>query len=494
MVRFLYLIRIFEFTQTIFYMIKQSLFLLFTFIAGFALAQTEPATQPSNLNFSSIRTYRVSVSFSSAGADGHLVVMSKDPITFVPTDNTYYLKGQVLGGVKVVSVGSGTFTFFKNLLQNNSYNVAVFAYNEQGFNINYKSDNPLTGSVTTASAGFGNYYNGIDFNSINLVSDLTNLIQPHTMIDYGQFDENIVANFYETDTVVNGATQKYIVCQYSGEKKVYTGTFSYQGTTPFYSREHRVAKSWYDFTGLGGSITDVPEGNDIHSLELVQNDVNTARSNNPFGEVTSNPWANSYLEFIIGKDSRDILVVEPKEDRKGDVARAHFYMMLAYNGKYGQNWGLDNLIALSQSQEYQVLLDWHYNDLPDDFERTRHEYIYEIQGNRNPLIDFPQLVDCIDFRDMTKLASCDVNVGIAENLANQYGTFIYPNPSTGILYMQDVKAKDVQGIHIFNMFGVEQNNFTLNYDSINVDQLHKGLYIISIETKKKNYISKFQLK
>ena len=293
---------------------------------------------------------------------------------------------------------------------------------------------------------------------------------------------------------MGGVSQKYIVCQYSGEHKVYTGTFSYQGSTPFYSREHRIAKSWYDFTGLGGNITDVPEGNDIHSLELVQNDVNTSRSNNPFGEVTSAPWSNSYLEFIIGRDDRNIVVVEPKEDRKGDVARAHFYMMLAYNGKYGENWGLDNMLTLSQSQEYQVLLDWHYNDPPDEFEKTRHEYVYEIQGNRNPLIDFPQLVDCIDFRDMTKQANCDVNVGIANNLANQYGTFIYPNPSTGILFMQDVKAKDVQSVHIYNMIGIEQFDFSLAHDSIDVKNLNKGLYIISIQTKKKNYISKFQLK
>jgi endonuclease I len=475
-------------------MIKKSLFLILSLVAGLAMAQTEPVSQPSSLNFSSIKTYRVSVSFSSAGAGGHLVVMSKNPITFMPLDNTAYLKGQVINGVKVVSVGAGTFTFFKNLLQNNLYHIAVFAYNEQGVNINYKSDNPLTGSVTTASASFGNYYNGIDFNSSNLVSNLTSLIQAHTMIDYGQFDETIIANFYEADTIVGGITQKYIICQYSGEHKVYTGPFSYQGSTPYYSREHRVAKSWYDFTGLGGSITGVPEGNDIHSLELVQNDVNSSRSNNPFGEVTGNPWSNSYLEFIIGKDYRDILVVEPMENRKGDVARAHFYMMLAYNGKYGQNWGLDNMLTLSQSQEMQVLLDWHYNDPPDDFEKTRHEFVYEIQGNRNPLIDFPQLVDCMDFRDVSKQASCDVNVGIATNLANEFGTFIYPNPSTGILYMQDAKAKDVKAIHIFNMLGVEQSNFSLENDSINVEQLNKGLYIISIETNKKNYISKFQLK
>ena len=104
-------------------MIKKSLFLILSLVAGLAMAQTEPVSQPSSLNFSSIKTYRVSVSFSSAGAGGHLVVMSKNPITFMPLDNTAYLKGQVINGVKVVSVGAGTFTFFKNLLQNNLYHI-----------------------------------------------------------------------------------------------------------------------------------------------------------------------------------------------------------------------------------------------------------------------------------------------------------------------------------------------------------------------------------
>lgn len=472
------------------------LFSVFTLFISFQLAfgQTEPATQPTDLNFSGIKPYRASVSFTSAGADGHLVVISKNPITFSPVDNTTYLKGQRIGDVKVGSVGTGTFTFFKNLFQDNTYYVAVYAFNEQGANINYKSDSPLTGSVTTAGVNYGNYYNSIDFSATNVVNQLTDLIQPHTQIPYGQFDETIVADFFETDTIVAGVSQKYVTCQYSNEHRLYTGTFAFTNPPPGYSREHRMAFSWINFQNITRSdFEDTDEGCDVHSLDLVQNDVNSTRSNEPFGEVV-NVWANSYLDFKIGTDNTNLLVAEPKEDIKGDVARAMFYMMLCYNGKYGQNWGLDNLLSSAQDQDIQVLLDWHYNDLPDDFEKTRHEYVWEKQGNRNPFVDFPQLADCIDFTDMTKRANCDVNVGIATRVKNEFGTFVYPNPTTGTLFMTGVKAKDIDTIHIFNMIGVEQTRYSVEEDSINVSNLAKGIYILSIETKKKNYISKFQLK
>jgi endonuclease I len=484
-------------------MSKIGLFIVALLTSVSLLAQTEPASQASNLNFSGIKTYRANVSFTSSGANGHLVVFSKNPITFTPVDNTTYLKGEVMSGVKVASVGSGTFTLIKNLLQGNSYHVAVFAYNTQGANINYKNTNPLTSIVTTASAGFGNYYNNIDFTASNVVNQLTTLIQPKNkpgvtpaepMITYNEFKTIFIPDFFEVDTVVAGVTRKYVNCQYSNEKRIFDGTFSFTTPQPQYSREHRTAKSWYDFTGLGTAITDILEGADIHSLDLVQNDVNTSRSNFAFGEIVGNPWADSYLEYKKGRDANNNIVVEPREDRKGDVARANLYMMLAYNGKHGENWGLDNMLTLSSTQDIQVLLDWHFADLPDDFEKTRHEYVYEKQGNRNPLIDFPQLANCIDFTDMTKAANCEVSVGIQDLIKAESGNFVYPNPSTGTLFYQGIKGKDISNIHIYNLLGVEQNNFTFNQDSIEVSKLVKGLYIISLEGKKKHYISKFQLK
>jgi hypothetical protein len=46
--------------------------------------------------------------------------------------------------------------------------------------------------------------------------------------------------------------------------------------------------------------------------------------------------------------------------------------------------------------DLSVLLDWHRRHAPDDFERRRNQLIFEeFQGNRNPFVDFPDLVDAV---------------------------------------------------------------------------------------------------
>ena len=40
-----------------------------------------------------------------------------------------------------------------------------------------------------------------------------------------------------------------------------------------------------------------------------------------------------------------------------------------------------------------TLLVWHNQDPVDDFERNRNNVIYDYQGNRNPFIDHPELVN-----------------------------------------------------------------------------------------------------
>jgi endonuclease I len=38
---------------------------------------------------------------------------------------------------------------------------------------------------------------------------------------------------------------------------------------------------------------------------------------------------------------------------------------------------------------FDALVEWHFLDLPDEFEINRNNIIASYQGNRNPFIDYP---------------------------------------------------------------------------------------------------------
>lgn len=100
--------------------------------------------------------------------------------------------------------------------------------------------------------------------------------------------------------------------------------------------------------------------------------------------------------------------------RKGDVARAQFYMDIRYEGGVHGGTGSNepNLILTDNpalivttggnaDTAYMgllsVLYQWHLEDPVDDLERNRNDVIYAYQGNRNPFIDHPEWAECAFF-------------------------------------------------------------------------------------------------
>ena len=102
------------------------------------------------------------------------------------------------------------------------------------------------------------------------------------------------------------------------------------------------------------------------------------------------------------------------EDRKGDVARAMFYMAVRYEGDTHGSAGItepdleltDDLnlvegsntgsnLASGYMGRLSVLLEWHEVDPVDDAERARNDRVAEAQGNRNPFIDNPEYVSYV---------------------------------------------------------------------------------------------------
>lgn len=122
---------------------------------------------------------------------------------------------------------------------------------------------------------------------------------------------------------------------------------------------------------------------DLHHLFPTYSKINSERGNLPFAEVISTrnlacEESQSGSAIREGKGT----YFEPPHGHKGNVARAMFYFSIRYQ------------IAIDPVQEYYLRL-WHTEDPVDMSERNRHDKIHQLQGNRNPFIDEPELVQQI---------------------------------------------------------------------------------------------------
>jgi endonuclease I len=140
-----------------------------------------------------------------------------------------------------------------------------------------------------------------------------------------------------------------------------------------------------------------PMKSDLHHVFPTDIRSNSSRSSYDFG-MTSNPDAvSSVLGVNVGPGPSKIYQVRP--DRRGDIARAHFYMAVRYRTTVIEEdlFDDDNSSTNGVINDYEeaILRAWHVADPVDDLERTRNNRIQAYQGNRNPFVDVPRLVERI---------------------------------------------------------------------------------------------------
>ncbi len=173
-----------------------------------------------------------------------------------------------------------------------------------------------------------------------------------------------------------------------------------------YNREH----TWPNSLGFpDDGSTNLPY-TDRHHLSLCDISYNSSRGNLYYDDCVSGctPYAADYSDGQSGTNVRDYNSWGTWQGRKGDVARAMFYMDVRYEGDAGAEPDLiltDNasLIVTSGGNNasvaymglLQTLLEWHFDDPVDDKERDRNDAIYIYQHNRNPFIDHPEWVGYI---------------------------------------------------------------------------------------------------
>jgi endonuclease I len=131
---------------------------------------------------------------------------------------------------------------------------------------------------------------------------------------------------------------------------------------------------------LGSSSFAVKRG-DLNHLFPTDSKSNSRRSNYPFGWVSKVKWEQDGSE--LGWTESGKLVFEPRDNHKGDVARAMFYMAVRYR------------MELDKDQE-ETFREWNKLDPVDEKELNRNSLVEDVQHARNPFIDNPEFVDRID--------------------------------------------------------------------------------------------------
>ncbi|MFC3040404.1 endonuclease I family protein [Virgibacillus xinjiangensis] len=148
-----------------------------------------------------------------------------------------------------------------------------------------------------------------------------------------------------------------------------------------YNCEHSVPQSWFN--------RQEPMRGDLHHLFTCEPVCNSIRNNYPYHDFKGyepEEMRAKRIEEKCGKADEGLF--EP-ESGKGTVARAMLYFLIRYPDEIESSYkeGIDK----------DLLLDWHQNFPPDLYEKHRNQAIYEIQGNRNPFIDFPkEMIKCFN--------------------------------------------------------------------------------------------------
>ena len=160
--------------------------------------------------------------------------------------------------------------------------------------------------------------------------------------------------------------------------------------------EHCFPKSWW-----GGGSSNVNDAyQDLHHLNPANGAANGQKKNYPPGVVTSSENVINAL-FKIGKNSEygSFTVYEPCDEYKGDFAREYFYIATAYENFVWDDKAkdyLDNSSYLEFKPWLQkVLIEWHRMDPVSEKEINRNNRVCDIQHNRNPYIDYPELAEYI---------------------------------------------------------------------------------------------------
>ena len=238
-----------------------------------------------------------------------------------------------------------------------------------------------------------------------------------------------------------------------------------------------------------------PMRGDIHHIFPTRIEANSARSNYPFDEIPDNQtdkW------FYLSNESNGIpssnidlyseldngRAFEPREDFKGNVARAIFYFWSVYQNRAVVK---DDVSFFNGMKD--VLYDWHKRDPVDEMEWNRSLGAEQVQGNKNPFVHDSTLVDRVYFGGQVvtneytiqqEFSQGQKKIRLLQNYPNPF------NPSTTISF--ELTSPEYIRLSVYTMLGqpvamLAEGRREAGWYRIafNANQLPSGIYFYRLE-------------
>lgn len=249
----------------------------------------------------------------------------------------------------------------------------------------------LQGLLLSAAVPSGYYYFVKNKKKAELKTAIHTYCAPMKEFDYGGGAGFTWEGFFSTDRRADST----VIDMYSNTVRKFTGFSAISGM----HIEHSFPKSWW-----GAYPNNAYK--DLFHLYPADASANESKNNLPLGEVTGTPGFDNGVTKT-GKNGFETAYTdacfEPTDEYKGDFARSYFYIASVY----------ENLAPLMQSPmvingstypfwkpwAIDLLLKWNKQDPVSAKELKRIEAVYNIQGNRNPFIDYPDLAEYIWGKD-----------------------------------------------------------------------------------------------
>ena len=355
-----------------------------------------------------------------------------------------------------------------------------------------------------------NYYkNAFGLRGDSLKEAMHKIIQKHDTISY----KGLWACYPYSDARPDDKTKVWdIYSDVPGGTPPYTYTFitdqcgNYSGEGNCYNKEHLVPQSWFKDAS--------PMVSDLHHVYPTDGKVNGERGNYPFGEVRTADFTskNGSKRGSSKTEGFSGTVFEPIDEYKGDIARVFFYMAVCYMDK---NLGQYTTSIFSGSTMDQwavnMFIRWHNQDPVSPKETDRNHAVDSLQGNRNPFIDYPELVDMIFGSKKDVYFKPDTTGGgggddpgddpgedpgdstAIHNYVTEINFVLYPNPATDKLYIRNKSGQPIEitALSIFDLQGRllymdrQINNQAWAHENIlpiDFSTFKPGCYFVKIDT------------